>query len=95
MVLAAAGLLLFLLPLAGLVARAPWDQVGPALIAPETATALGLSLFCSLSATAVALVLGIPLALLLARTSGTLRAVLRALTATLLMIRVEILARSS
>ena len=80
MVLAAAGLLLFLLPLAGLVARAPWDQVGPALIAPETATALGLSLFCSLSATAVALVLGIPLALLLARTSGTLRAVLRALT---------------
>ena len=80
MVLAAAGLLLFLLPLAGLVARAPWDQVGPALIAPETATALGLSLFCSLSATAVALVLGIPLALFLARTSGTLRAVLRALT---------------
>src|SRR5437016_8947430 len=80
MVLAAAGLLLFLLPLAGLVARAPWDQVGPALIAPETATALGLSLFCSLSATAVALVLGIPLAVLLARTSGTLRALLRALT---------------
>ena len=80
MVLAAAGLLLFLLPLAGLVARAPWDQVGPALIAPETATALGLSLFCSLSATAVALVLGIPLAVLLARTSGTLRAILRALT---------------
>ena len=80
MVLAGLGLLLFLLPLAGLVARAPWDQVGPALIAPETATALGLSLFCSLSATAVALVLGIPLALLLARTSGTLRAVLRALT---------------
>ena len=80
MVLAGIGLLLFLLPLAGLVARAPWDQVGPALIAPETATALGLSLFCSLSATAVALVLGIPLALLLARTRGTLRAVLRALT---------------
>ncbi|TMG60810.1 MAG: molybdate ABC transporter permease subunit [Chloroflexi bacterium] len=80
MVLAGLGLLLFLLPLAGLVARAPWDQVGPALIAPETATALGLSLFCSLSATAVALVLGIPLAVLLARTSGTLRAILRALT---------------
>ena len=80
MLLAGLGLLLFLLPLAGLVARAPWDQVGPALIAPETATALGLSLFCSLSATAVALVLGIPLAVLLARTSGTLRAILRALT---------------
>jgi len=80
MVLAAVGLLLFLLPLAGLVARAPWDQVGPALVAPETATALGLSLFCSVTATAVALILGIPLALVLARTTGTVRAVLRALT---------------
>jgi molybdate transport system permease protein len=80
LVLAAAGLLLFLLPLAGLVVRAPWDQVGPALVAPETLTALGLSIFCSLTATATALLLGIPLALVLSRTSGTTRAVLRALT---------------
>ena len=80
MALAAAGLLLFLLPLAGLVARAPWNQVGPELLAPETATALGLSIFCSVTATAIALVLGIPLALVLSRTTGTLRAVLRALT---------------
>jgi len=78
--LAAIGLLLFLLPLVGLVIRAPWNQVGPALIAPETATALGLSIFCSITATVVALVLGIPLALVLSRTTGTLRAVLRALT---------------
>jgi molybdate transport system permease protein len=78
--LAAAGLLLFLLPLAALVVRAPWDQVGPALVAPETLTALGLSIFCSLTATAAALLLGVPLALVLARTAGTLRAVLRALT---------------
>ena len=78
--LAAAGLLLFLLPLAGLVVRAPWSQVGAALAAPETATALGLSLLCSLGATAAALVLGIPIALLLSRTGGTLRRVLRALT---------------
>jgi molybdate transport system permease protein len=78
--LAAIGLLLFLLPLAGLVVRAPWNQVGPALVAPETATALGLSIFCSVTATAVALVLGIPLALLLSRTTGTLRGVLRAVT---------------
>lgn len=74
------GLLLFLLPLAGLVARAPWDQIGPALVAPETLTALSLSLFCSLTATAVALVLGVPLALLLARTTGSMRRALRALT---------------
>ena len=78
--LAAAGLLLFLLPLAALIVRAPWDQVGPELVAPETTTALGLSLFCSLTATALALILGVPLALLLARTTGTVRAVLRALT---------------
>ena len=78
--LATAGLLLFLLPLAGLVARAPWGQVGPALAAPQTATALGLSLLCSLCATTAALVLGIPLALVLSRTTGTLRSVLRALT---------------
>ena len=77
---AAAGLLLFLLPLAGLIVRAPWDQVGTQLVAPETATALGLSLFCSVTATVVALVLGIPLALLLARTTGTMRRVLRAIT---------------
>ena len=78
--LAGLGLLLFLLPLAGLIARAPWDQVGHELIAPETATALGLSLFCSLSATAIALVLGVPIALLLARTRGFFRSSLRALT---------------
>src|SRR5438309_3813211 len=78
--MAAAGLLLFLLPLAGLIIRAPWGQVGPALVAPETMTALGLSLFCSVTATLVALVLGIPLAVVLARTHGTLRSILRALT---------------
>ncbi len=78
--LAGLGLLLFLLPLAGLVVRAPWSQVGPALVAPATLTALALSLFCSVAATGAALVLGIPLALVLARTTGTLRAVLRALT---------------
>jgi molybdate transport system permease protein len=79
-VLAGLGLLLFLLPLAGLIARTPWDEVGHAITAPETLTALGLSLFCSLTATLAALVLGIPLALVLARTSGVTRSLLRALT---------------
>jgi molybdate transport system permease protein len=78
--LAVLGLLLFLLPLAGLIVRAPWGQIGPAFTAPETLTALGLSLFCSLTATAAAMLLGIPLALLLARTTGTTRGVLRAVT---------------
>jgi molybdate transport system permease protein len=78
--LAGLGLLLFLLPIAGLIARTPWDQVGQAFIATETLTALGLSLFCSLTATFAALVLGIPLALVLARTTGATRGFLRALT---------------
>jgi molybdate transport system permease protein len=78
--LAGLGLLLFLLPLAGLIVRAPWTQLGQAAIAPETVTALTLSLFCSVVATLAALVLGIPLAFVLARTSGTTRSVMRALT---------------
>lgn len=78
--LATAGLLLFTLPLTGLIFRAPWNQLTTQLVAPETLTALGLSLFCSVTATAIALVLGIPLALVLSRTSGALRGVLRALT---------------
>lgn len=77
---AALGLALFVLPLIGLVTRTPWSQLGPALVAPETLTALSLSLFCSLTATAVALVLGIPLALVLSRTRGLLRSTLRAVT---------------
>jgi molybdate transport system permease protein len=63
-----------------LILRTPWGELAAALTAPETLTALGLSLFCSLSATAIALLLGIPLALVLSRTTGTLRQVLRALT---------------
>lgn len=78
--LAGLGLLLFLLPLAGLVVKTPWDQVGQAITAPETVTALGLSLFCSLTATVASLVLGIPLAVVLAHTTGATRGVLRALT---------------
>src|SRR5712692_7708093 len=79
-ILAALGLLLFLLPLAGLVIRAPWNQAFGELADPTTTTALGLSIFCSLTATGIALLLGIPLAMILASTRGTLRNVLRALT---------------
>lgn len=79
-VLAGLGLLFFLLPLAGLIARTPWDQAAGAITAPETATALELSLFCSLAATGAALVLGIPIALVLSRTTGNVRSVMRALT---------------
>lgn len=78
--LAGLGLLFFLLPLAGLIVRAPWDQAVGAMTSPETATALELSLFCSVAATAIALVLGIPLAVVLSKTTGNVRSLMRALT---------------
>jgi molybdate transport system permease protein len=78
--LAGLALLFFVLPLAGLLFSAPWDQAVAGITAPETAAALGLSLFCSLAATAASLVLGIPLALVLSRTTGNVRGVMRALT---------------
>lgn len=78
--LAAIGAAFFLLPLAGLLTRAPWGSAWPLLSAPEAITALRLSLLASLSATAIALMLGVPLAWIFARVPFPGRAVLRALT---------------
>lgn len=80
-VLAAAsvGLALFVLPLAGLVQRAAWGSLVDDLTSPAATEALRLSLATSLAATAVALVLGLPLAWLLARTELPGRAGIRAL----------------
>ncbi|HEX6547904.1 MAG TPA: ABC transporter permease [Candidatus Dormibacteraeota bacterium] len=79
-VLAVLGGLFFLLPLIGLVAEAPWPRAVAELGAPETLDALRLSLICSLSATAIALLLGVPLAWAQARLDFPGRSVLRALT---------------
>jgi molybdate transport system permease protein len=67
-------------PLVGLVARTPWGDAARELASPASLDALRLSLLASLSATAVALVLGVPLAWLYARVDFPGRAVLRALT---------------
>lgn len=77
---AALGGALLLLPLAALVLRLDWRAVPATLAAPETLEALGLSLGTAAVATALCLVLGVPLALVIARTEGTLATVLRALT---------------
>lgn len=69
-----------LLPLVALVLRVDWLTVKETLRAPETLSALTLSLFTAAVATALCVVLGVPLALLIARAQGTLAAVLRALT---------------
>jgi molybdate transport system permease protein len=73
------GVALFALPLAGLLQRAPWSTLADDLTSPAATEALRLSLTTSLSATAVALVLGLPLAWVLARTDLPGRAVVRAL----------------
>lgn len=74
------GLALLLLPILGLVLRADWASVPAAISSPEARDALSLSLRTGLAATALCLLLGIPLALLIARSEPRIAAVLRALT---------------
>jgi molybdate transport system permease protein len=67
---AAAGVALLALPVAGLVLKAPWQRM-PELLRTEGAVeALRLSLVCSISATVVSIVLGVPLAWVLAHGRG-------------------------
>src|SRR6185437_11307785 len=62
-VIAVVGLVVFLVaPLAGLVERAPWGDLWSTLTAPDTRTALRLSLQCSLAATGLAVLFGLPIA---------------------------------
>ena len=77
---ALAAALLFALPLAGLLLQAPWSRAAGELAAPETLDALRLSLECSLAATALGLVLGVPLAWFYARVELPGLALVRALT---------------
>lgn len=59
------GLALLVLPLLGLVLRAPWGQLGELFVRQEVLQALGLSLLTATLSTGLSLVLGIPLAVLL------------------------------
>jgi molybdate transport system permease protein len=80
--LAAVGLLVFvLLPFAALLARAPWSHLVRILTTHDSRTALVLSLVSSLSAAAVALVAGVPIAWALARAEFRGRTLVRALAA--------------
>jgi molybdate transport system permease protein len=67
------------LPLVGLVVRAPWPELWPRLTSPGVGEALRLSLVTATLATLVSLVLGVPLAWVLARSGARGRPVLRAL----------------
>jgi molybdate transport system permease protein len=61
------GMAFLVVPLAGLLVRAPWSTLGDQLFSEEVGQALSLSLVCASLATVVCLVLGVPLAWLLAR----------------------------
>jgi molybdate transport system permease protein len=77
--LAFAALVFLALPLAGLALRAPWAQLPAQLASPAVRSALYLSLVASLMATALACVLGFPLAWLFARAQLPGLALLRGL----------------
>ena len=68
------------LPLVGLLTKAPWSSLLSDLTNPVAVDALRLSLVCSLWATGLSLVLGVPLAWVLARTRLPGRNLVRALT---------------
>jgi molybdate transport system permease protein len=80
MVLGAIGALLFAVPLAALLVRVPWDEALGQLWSPEAATALRLSVTCSLCATALSVILGVPVSWILVRTNLPGRSLLRAIT---------------
>ncbi|MEV0328041.1 ABC transporter permease [Micromonospora echinospora] len=73
------GLLLLVLPLVGLLVRAPWSDLPGRLTEPGVLTALRLSLVSATLATLLCLLLGVPLAWLLARVEFPGRRVVRAL----------------
>jgi molybdate transport system permease protein len=73
------GALFVAVPLLALLARAPWSDLSDVLLDSATRTALGLTLGTSVAAVGVVVVLGTPLAYLLARTSLPGLATLRGL----------------
>lgn len=75
---AALALGLLVLPLVALLVRAPWSEMVDLLRTPEAAAALRLSLVSATAATGLCLVLGVPLAWVIARTREPWRSVVRA-----------------
>jgi molybdate transport system permease protein len=72
-------LALLIAPLASLAARAEWGSMWADITAPESVSALVLSVVTGLLATAICLLVGLPLAILIARARPWLAAILRVL----------------
>jgi len=77
--LAAGAVGLVVLPLVGLVQRAPWSSLAGELRADDAYRALRLSFLTSLGALCISVALGVPLAWMLARRSFPGRSLVRAL----------------
>ncbi|WP_298326454.1 ABC transporter permease [Haloactinopolyspora sp.] len=71
------GLALLVLPMAGLLVRAPWGRLPAILSSADVLTAVRLSLVTATVATVVCLVCGVPIAWVLARTAWPGRSLLR------------------
>ncbi len=76
---AAVAVLFIAVPLIGLLAHVDWSTLPAQLVSTDVLTALRLSLECSIIAVAISLVIGVPLAYLLARSSLPGRRVIRGL----------------
>jgi molybdate transport system permease protein len=76
--LACVGAAFVLLPVVALFVRAPWSRLGEALSGVGASTALRLSIEVSLSATTISVLIGVPLAWVLARGEFPGRNLLRA-----------------
>jgi len=73
------GLALLILPLGALVLRVEWSTLWSDVTSPQALAALGLSLLTGAIATVVCVVLGVPLALFIARSGDRAAGALRAL----------------
>lgn len=78
-VLGSLGVAFFAIPLVGLLWRTQWSDLPQIVSSPVVTEALWLSLVSSVSATAIALVVGVPLAWLLARVEFPGRRLVRGL----------------
>lgn len=76
---AAVGALLILLPLVAVVSRVNWAQFVPLITSAASGAALLLSLQTALASTALCLIFGVPIALVLARTTFVGQRIVRSL----------------
>lgn len=77
--LAAIGTLIFVAPLVGLLARTPWSRLGELFSSAVVLDALRVSLITSLLAALISVVLGVPVAYVLARVNFPGREIVQAI----------------